>query len=259
MPTTAPTPRNRVSGIQRATQILELLSERQEAATAYDIARSLGAPLSTVYGVTDELVDSELLVRDDDNRLWLGPRIHRFGLACERRMDLLTAAKQEMSRLSAEIGETVQVCRRDGPMMVVVAMAAGNGHFRIASDIGTRVPLNWTASGRLLLGHLPTKQRQAEFTEAATPSPTGTAETNPRKLAKQAGDDFAKRLAVQMGTSEISVACIAAPIRNQHGECDAALSIVLPERKAAENMKPYGKAVQSAAAAVERALGCEFE
>lgn len=252
----APTkPRTRVGGIERAVQILDLLSDRGERASAYDIAKSVGAPISTVYAIVDELISLGLLTRNGDGTAWLGPRLFRYGLAYESRMDVLTEAKHEMTRLSRSIGETVQICCRDEGMMVVAAMADGEGHFRISSDVGTRVPLNWTASGRLLLGHLPNDEREAAFGDVTMPSPTGLAETDVKALASQAGTDFARRLAVQLGASEFSVACIASPIRDMSGACAATISIVLAEQKARDNLDRYADAVKASAEAVERALG----
>src|SRR3569623_1348869 len=99
--------------------------------------------------------------------------------AYESRMDMLTEAKHEMTRLSRLLGETVQICYRDDDLMVVAAMSDGEGHFRVSSDVGTRVPLNWTASGRLLVVHLPDRDRVEMFRAIARPSPTGLAETDP--------------------------------------------------------------------------------
>ncbi|HWV00799.1 MAG TPA: IclR family transcriptional regulator [Devosia sp.] len=247
--------RSRTSGIDRSLQILDLLSARGRPASAYEIAKAIGAPLSTVYTLVDELTERGMLSRPQDKQVWLGPRVMRYGLAYESRMDTLTEAKHEMTRLSRSLGETVQICYRDEELMVVAAMSDGEGHFRVSSDVGTRVPLNWTASGRLLVGHLPDRERLDMFRAIARPSPTGLAETDPELLAEQAGADFRKRLAVQMGASDFAVACIAAPIRNQAGECTMTISIVLAEQKAQANLKRYGDAVRAAAAAVERALG----
>lgn len=247
--------RGRTSGIDRSLQILDLLSSRGKPASAYDIAKSIGAPLSTVYALVDELAERGMLSRPQDKLVWLGPRVMRYGLAYESRLDMLAEAKREMGRLSRLLGETVQICYRDDDLMVVAAMTDGEGHFRISSDVGTRVPLNWTASGRLLVGHLPDAERHAVFRAIARPSPTGLADTDPGKLAEQAGRDFRNRLAVQLGASDFAVACIAAPIRNAAGECAMTISIVLAEQKARANLDRYGNAVRSSADAIERALG----
>ncbi|MEO3431999.1 IclR family transcriptional regulator [Inquilinus sp. CAU 1745] len=253
----SPKPRTRTSGIDRALQIFDMLSDRGEASSAYDIAKTIGAPISTVYALVDELTERGMLSRPQGKLVWLGPRVLRYGLAYERRMDMLTEAKHEMARLARTLGETVQVCYRDDDLMVVAAMADGEGHFRVASDVGTRVPLNWTASGRLLVGHLPDAERRQVFRSIAKPSPTGLAEIDADVLADQAGIDFQDGLAVQMGASEFAVACIAAPIRNGAGECAMTISIVLAEQKAQSHLERYGQAVRDAASSVERALGRE--
>jgi DNA-binding IclR family transcriptional regulator len=249
------TPRTRTSGIDRAIQVMDLLTERQTAMSAYDLARSVGAPVSTIYRIVDELVERDMLSRTRAGQVWLGPRLMRYGLVYRSHIDMFAEAKSEMRALSKRTGETVQVCARDDDMMVVIAMAVGEGHFRVTSDVGTRVPLNWTASGRLLLGHLPDNERLAAFERCARPSVTGIAETDPAALASQSREDFNRRLALQMGSSEYSVACIAAPIRDAAGACVSTLSIVLPEQRVMQRLDALTVEVQRAADYVERALG----
>jgi DNA-binding IclR family transcriptional regulator len=251
----ADSPRSRTSGIDRTLQILDALTEREQPMTAYELGRATGAPVSTVYRIVDELLDREMLTRREDGLLWLGPRLMRYGLRYRASMDLFAEARREMRRLMQDTGETVQLCARDGGMMTVIAMEEGRGHFRVTSNVGTRVPLNWTASGRLLLGHLPEAARISAFKEAARPSPTGTADVDPIDLAQQSGADFARRLSIQMGQSEFSVACIAAPIRDERGACAATISIVLAERQAELRAHDLARAVQDAALRIENAAG----
>lgn len=256
MPTTGPAPkRSRVSGIDRTIQILDYLSEVGAPTSAYDIAKSVGAPISTIYAIVDDLVARNLLSRPSPKMVWLGARLLRYGLAYEAGLNLLAEAKREMEMLSRKLGETVQICVRDEGFMVVAAMAYGDGHFRVTSDVGTRVPLNWTASGRLLVGHLSAEERQAIFGEHAKPSPTEKAETDPVTLAQLAGDDFDRQLAVQFGASDFAVSCIASPIRDGDGTCVATISIVAAEPKAREKFQIYSAEVRAAAATIERSVG----
>ncbi|MGP9818563.1 IclR family transcriptional regulator [Salinarimonas sp. NSM] len=248
-------PRKRTSGIDRSLQILDALTERKRAMTAYELAKAAGAPVSTIYRLIDELVEREMLSRTETGAIWLGPRLMRYGLVYRAHMDLYAEARREMTRLSQRTGETVQVCGRDGDMMVVLAMADGGGHFRVTSDVGTRVPLNWTASGRLLLGHLPEDERLAAFAAAARPSETGMAETDPARLSGQSRRDFEDNLAIQISNSEYSVACIAAPIRDVSGACVLTMSLVLSEQRARDRRDVLVAEVRAAARAVERAMG----
>lgn len=249
------TGRHRVSALDRALQILDQLQETGTAVTAYDIARSTGAPLSTMYSIIDDMVSKSLLSRAEDGTVWLGPRLYNYGLLYAKSLDLFSVAGEEMRDLSRNVEETVQICGRDEGMMVVLLMSEGTGHFRVTSRVGSRMPLNWTASGRLLVGHLPQARRVAFFNKHSKPSPTGRAETDAQRLAQRSAEALEKRLSIQVGESDVSVSCLAAPVINTRGECVVTISIVMPETKAKQNTERYTTAVQHAAARIEERLG----
>ena len=111
-------PRTRTSGIDRAIQVMDILTERQTAMSAYDLARSVGAPVSTIYRIVDELVERDMLSRTRGGQVWLGPRLMRYGLVYRSRIDMFAEAKSEMQALSKRTGESVQILRADDDMMV---------------------------------------------------------------------------------------------------------------------------------------------
>lgn len=248
--------KGRTSGIDRALQIFDILTERHGAMSSYELAKIAGAPASTIYKLTDELIDRGMLTRTKDDRVWLGPRLMRYGLAYRSRMSAFNEAERAMFGLNERVREMVQICGRDEGMMQVVAMAEGSaGPFRVTSDVGTRVPLNWTASGRLLVGHLPDATRLEVFRSCARPSRTGLAETDPAKLSEISRRDFVDGLSVQIDTSEDQVACIAAPIRSFDGTCQMTMSVVMPKHRVEEKFELVAREVRAAARDVERALG----
>lgn len=247
--------RTRVSGIDRALQVLDVLRDEGRPASAYAIAKAVRAPLSTVYSIIDDLVDKRMLQRRSDGTVWLGTRLYHYGLAYAQSLDLLDVATHEMHDLCRAVGETVQLCGIDEDHMIVLAMADGPGHFRVTSRVGTRVPLNWTASGRLLVGHRPLDELKGLFRRSAKLSPTGRAEMDPAVLAQQSREALRDRLCIQMSESDFSVACIASPIRDAAGACTATISIVLPEHKVQQNGDNYATAVREAAARIETQLG----
>lgn len=247
--------RSRVSGIDRAVQILDHLQQEGRALTAYEIARAIGAPLSTVYAIVEDLLDKSLLARAGDGGVWLGPRLYHYGLAYARDLQVINVATHEMHVLSREVGETVQICGRDGGMMVVEAMAEGPGHFVITSRVGTRVPLNWTASGRLLVAGLDEAERTALFRKSAKASPTGRAVTDPALLLDQSREALATGVWIQAGELDYAVACIAAPVLDEAGTCPITVSIVLPEFRVNEEHANFVEAVKAAARRIEEKLG----
>jgi DNA-binding IclR family transcriptional regulator len=251
----SPARRSRVSGIDRALQILDHLYETGAPAGGYAIAKAIGAPLSTVYVVIDELVERDMLIRRADGLVWLGPRLYHYGLVYARSLDFLSEASHVMHELCRQVGETVQICGRDHEHMVVLAMADGPGHFRVMSEVGTRVPLNWTASGRLLVGHIAEAERLAIFRRSAKVSPTQRAELDAKTLSDQAEKAYADRVSIQMSETDFLVSCVASPIKDATGACVATISIVLPEAKVVANPDFYTDAVRAASAKIEHNLG----
>ncbi|AUG55362.1 IclR family transcriptional regulator [Thalassospira marina] len=254
-PMAEPKRRSRTSGIDRILQILDFLQAIEKPATAYEIAHGIGAPLSTIYTIVEDLVGKNLLLRQKDGSLWLGPRLYYYGLTYSRRLDLLGVANAEMHELSQKSGETVQICGRDNDMMVVLAMEEGRDHFQVTSRVGTRTPLNWTASGRLLVGHLAQNEQVDIFTRCAKNSPTGRAEIDPVTLSQKAAQALANRLSIQAGESDFSVACIASPICNPQGECLATISIVVPDIKVNQSEPDLVGLVKESAKRIESRLG----
>ncbi|WP_410010450.1 IclR family transcriptional regulator [Phyllobacterium sp. A18/5-2] len=247
--------RSRVSGIDRALQVLDHLYETGSPAGVYAIAKAIGAPLSTVYVIIDDLVEKNLLSRNSDSSVWLGARLYHYGLAYARSLDFLNVANHEMHNLSRVSGETVQVCGRDGDHMMVLAMADGPGHFQVTSRVGTRVPLNWTASGRLLVGHLPEQERLDLFEHCAKSSPTGRAVIDPAVLSESARQALQARISIQAGESDYAVACVASPICDDKGTCIATISIVLPEQKITDHPERYTTEVKASAERIETVMG----
>lgn len=247
--------RSRVSGMDRALQILDHLYETGQPAGGYAIAKAIGAPLSTTYVIIDELVERDMAVRRPDNTIWLGPRLYHYGLVYARQLDFLSEARHVMHELCREVEETVQICGRDDDHMVVLAMAEASGHFRVFSEVGTRVPLNWTASGRLLIGHLPEDERIELFRRSARASPTARAETDARVLSDIAGKAYRERISIQMSETDFMVACVASPIRDAAGACVATISIVMPESKVSADPDYYANAVREASSRIEHNLG----
>lgn len=254
-----PRTQTRMNGIERVLQILDELADKREGMRVSELALAIGAPLSTVYSLADFLVTRDILTRDNDGALWLGPKLLHYGFTYQNSIFFLPLAEQEIRLLSEQVSETVQICGRDGDQMVILGMADGPGPFTLTSRKGTRVPLNWTASGRLLTGHLPFEERVDLYRRSAVPSPTGNAETDPEKLARAADEALKVRLSIQLSEVGASVACIAAPIMSTTGQCLATVSIVLPPERVKKREKFYVSAVQECAQRIEYLISSRQE
>jgi DNA-binding IclR family transcriptional regulator len=248
-------PRSRMSGLLRATQVLDRLVIEGKATSAYDLAKAIQAPVSTIYGVVDALVQTGLLERDAAGAVWFGSRMYHYGLAFGRNVDLLREARIEMRRLAEELGETVQICARHDGFVVIQDMAEASRNLRVSSRIGARVPINWSVSGRFFLAHLPQHEQLEIFRQNAVPSATGRAPIDPAHFVALC--DEARRLgyASQLSGTDEGIACIAAPITNASGICEMTISIIMPELRVRESLDAYAAMVREAAARIEARVG----
>src|SRR5262249_25086684 len=125
------------------------------------------------------------------------------------------------------------LCGLRGNKYVVLDCCDSPGPFRISSDVGIEVPIPWTASGRLLLGHMREEEIRGFVPEEDFRLPDGRRVSVPDFLADVA-------LARRQGYSETSALadrftwCMAAPLRERGGAVARTLCIVLPIDTAAD-------------------------
>ena len=86
--------------------------------------------------------------------LFLGRKLFELGMAYRSQIDLLRDGSQIVEELRDATGETVQLSVLENDMMLVLLKEEGSRSIRIISRVGSRVPVNWAAAGRLLVSDL---------------------------------------------------------------------------------------------------------
>jgi DNA-binding IclR family transcriptional regulator len=225
----APAPEaDRRRGIDRVILLLDALLQHRAPMRAGDLARMLNAPRSTTYEIVNRLVEAEILETvGDDGRVYFGRAMHLYGWAYSHNNALYRRIVETLDRLAAETGATAQVCALRGRKYVVVDCRDAPGPFRITSDIGVEVPIPWTASGRLLVGHM----NDAAIRDFIAPDdyklPDG-------RMLRQADflSDVAKARSQgyceTTGLADRFTWCMAAPIHSADGIVSMTLCLVLP-------------------------------
>ena len=225
--TTAPES-DRRRGIDRVIMLLESLLQHRAPMRAGDIARMLSAPRSTIYEIVNRLVEAEILETvGEDGRVYFGRAMHLYGWAYSHNNALHRRIAETLDRLAAETGATAQLCALRGPKYVVVDCRDGPGPFRITSDIGVEVPIPWTASGRLLVGHMSDAEIRDFISDDDYKLPDGRA----LRIADFLADVARAReqgYCETTGLADRFTLCMAAPIRGADGVVSMTLCLVLP-------------------------------
>ena len=106
-------------------------------------------------------------------------------MAYRGQVDLLRDGSQIVEELRDATGETVQLSVLENDMMLVLLKEEGSRSIRIISRVGSRVPVNWAAAGRLLVSDLDDATLGALLKRSVRQSPTGRSITDVPKLIQQ--------------------------------------------------------------------------
>jgi DNA-binding IclR family transcriptional regulator len=134
--------------------------------------------------------------------------------------------------------------------MMVVLKEEGRGHLRIISNVGTRVPVNWAAAGRLLVSDQSDDELAKLLKATIRQSPTGKASMDVTKLIAQIRKSRRLGYGSELNEANDHAGCIAAPIVDASGRCIAAISVVVPEQRLTKPDRD--RLITSVTAAAER-------
>lgn len=225
------TPSSSARSLERGLAVLELLRAHGPLRIT-EIARSLCIPRSSTYEIVGLLQRQRYLERTlDGQRYRLGVALHLLGMCYRDSIDLAKMGSAAVDALRDETGETVQLCILDGDQLLVLHKADGHRPIRIISHVGTRVPVNWAASGRLLVSDLDNEALRSFLEQTARPSPNTGATVDIPQLMRQIRAFRQRGWSLEINETNAHAGCVAAPVQDAEGRCIATLSIVAPEHR----------------------------
>jgi IclR family transcriptional regulator, KDG regulon repressor len=243
--------------VRRALEILEFLLQRGEPATVAAIVGALQIPKSTAYELVRSLSEAGYLEPAGRNTgLYLGRKLFELGMAYRSQVDLLRDGSQIVEELRDATGETVQLSVLENDMMLVLVKEEGSRSIRIISRVGSRVPVNWAAAGRLLVSDMDDSTLSALLKRSVRQSPTGRSITDVQKLVQQIRKFRKQGYATELNETNEHAGCVAAPVIDGDGRCIAAISIVAPEhRLGKQNREELIRKVRESASRLSSRLG----
>jgi DNA-binding IclR family transcriptional regulator len=137
--------------VSRVTTILEAVASARRGVRLTDLARMLGAPKSSVHGLTKGLVATGYLV-ELNGTYTLGPAVG--ALLNPPRPTLLQAAQPAMVEIQQEWDETVALCSLVGDSVVYVDLVESTQAIRYSAPLRTRRPLYPTSAGKCFLAFM---------------------------------------------------------------------------------------------------------
>jgi DNA-binding IclR family transcriptional regulator len=213
---------SRARGVDRVVGIFKQLHIARRPMTMRELIEATGAPRSSIYELVTILTEAGWLETSADGSVFFGREMHYYGADYAVHNDLISRAHHAILALVRNHDETAQLCMLEGNKYTVVLSENSSRPFNISSDIGVKVPIPWTATGRLLLAHL-----RADEIRALIPDEDFVLD-NGRHVEFEDFLRDVERAAEQgycctEGLSHTFRYCMAAPIRDRTGLPVAAL------------------------------------
>ncbi|PPS79461.1 Transcriptional regulator KdgR [Streptomyces sp. MH60] len=216
-----------VQSVDRAVSVLEILARHGEAGVT-EIADELEVHKSTAFRLLGVLENRGLVAQEKERgKYYLGAGVLRLAGAAAVRLDISQEGVPVCRELADELGETANIAVLDDDAAVNVMQARGTASVTAQNWLGRRTPLHATASGKVLLAHLPPTLREGllarplhRFTEHTV---TGAAVLR-GELETVTGQGYA----ITQEELEIGLAAVAAPVRSHDGKVIASISVSGP-------------------------------
>ena len=244
--------------VERAFQLLDLLSVTEEGLALSELARALNMSKGSMHRLLKTLEHCGVVEQHEERFYVLGPRIYKLA-AVLRGTGLRRLALPAMQRLVTHIGETIFLGRVEQESVhVIESVEAGGEHLypHISVPRGTRIPLLAGASGRLVLAHWSLERRHIWLQKHALPRFTENSITDTDRFLKTVEEAACTGLALDHGEYLASVNAVAAPITGPEQSLVAMLcTLGFASHFDDEAMRSAGKLLKAEAKNISRSFG----
>lgn len=172
-------------------------------------------------------------------------------------MDLRREALPYMKQLVQKWDETCDLSIFDQGKVFYLEVLRGHHALTISAAVGQRLPTHCTASGKLLLAHLPSSELDA-ILRRPLEAYTDNTITSPDEIRRQLGIIRNQGYAVDYEEYELGICAVAAPICNRNGTVIATIGSPSPtSRMTPERISEMALAFKEAAREISHRLGCD--
>jgi DNA-binding IclR family transcriptional regulator len=245
-----------VQSVDRAITVLEILA-RDGSAGVSDVAAEIGVHKSTAFRLLAALEERDLVEQNiDRGKYQLAFGILRLASSIPARIDLVRQSQPLLDELAAEMDETINIAVVREHFAVNVQQAMSSAAVVSQNWVGQLTPLHATASGKILLAHMPEAQLEAILQTAGLPKLTAHTITTRKTLAEQLATVRETGFATTHEELEIGLNAAAVPVRDHTGAVIAALSAAGPAYRYDDaEMARTADALKQAGARISHRMG----
>lgn len=251
-----------IPSVDRAIEVLEVLSSHHGSLSLAELGRMTGIPKSSLFRILVTLRKHRCVVADEKERTFrLGSRLWELGSNYLDQFEIYHAAFETMRLLAEETGETVFLGQLEGGEVVYTRRVESPKSITVVKKLGQRAPVHVTATGIAMIAHLPERELQRVLDQYSARevngSVNGSSHVDREVLRARVSEVRAKGFAVVDGEHNRELLCISSPILDHSRVPQAALTVATlsTQRPSPERIEAIGQQVRARAAILSRASG----
>lgn len=227
----------------RTLDLFEAFTGQCKPLSLSDIARAIGAPVSSCFGLVKTLENRGYLYSFGARRAFYPTRKMLDNVRRIAAHDpLADIARPVLEVLSEQSGETVLFARRAGDSVVYVDVIESAHKIRYAAQAGESFPIHCSASGKAILASISEPERRALLAGLRLDRVTANTITRKSALLKELALSSERGWFVNRGEHVEDVMAIAVPV-HVHGEI-CAIGVAGPIQRIEARLDKHLKALR---------------
>jgi len=252
-----PSKKYRVTSLQKALSILELMIDQGRDLSITEISRSLNLGKGTVHRILSTLKDRRFVQQDSNNKMYgFGVRTLEIGTAVRKEKLLRKIMVPFLRELHAICKETVNAAVWEYNEIRYIYRIESEEMLRISASAGIRFPGYCAATGKVLLSFFSNEDIHRIYGRDGTLKKyTDRSISTLNDLIREIEQVRINGVAIDNEEALLGVYCVAAPVLKAGGDCVAAISISAPKNRVTEQTAETLKMlVSKTAKQISRAL-----
>lgn len=248
-----------IQSVSHAIDILESFTRSDKELGVTELSKRLGLHKNNVFRLLATLEHRGYIEQNRETENYrLGPKTLQLGSIFIEQRECRRQARPVLESLMAATGETAVVAVLRANKVIYMDSVESNRTVRAISRVGAMLPAHATAVGKAQLAFLPSAEIDRLYPDQALQELTPRSLKTRDALLRDLQASRTREYAMENEECDLDVRGIAAPVRDFSGNVIAAVGIVAPsgrladERLAAEDVIAR---VQDAALAISAKLG----
>lgn len=247
---------NNVQSIDRALDIIEVLSQENDGLGVTEIASRIGLPKSTAHRIIATMAERGYLSRTDKGVYKIGLKLIEAVSCYINSLELQTEARPYVAQITAELGLTSHLGVLDGDQVVYIEKMDVFSNVRMYSQIGVRVHAYSCSLGKCLLSNFSANQIRKIMANCSFMRFTKKTLGSVDELLADLDKVRSRGWAIDDEEAEIGHRCIGAPIYDYRGDIIAAISASGPTSILTEDrIESVAQYVRKQALEISKSMG----